>query len=87
MLRANRERKDDMKDILVGVIAGTPTDTAFGAELLTRHGIRNRSFAVSATPAKQTALQAQHPALLADIVQTKVKEWEMRRCHAHAHLL
>lgn len=52
------QNKYEQVDFIVGVIAGTPTDTAFGVNFLDKNHIKSFGIAVSENPQDQTQLQA-----------------------------
>lgn len=66
---------------MIAVIAGTPTDTQMGVELLKRYGKASQGYFVSKTPSEQSILQVVHPEKLEGIVKNLMTEAKNEGAH------
>ena len=59
---------------MIAVIAGTPTDTQMGVDLLKKYGRTSRGYFVSKTPMEQSLLQVVYPEKLENLVRQVMTE-------------
>ncbi len=63
-----------MKEIKIGIIAGTPIDTKMGIEYMQEEGFKTVGRYISKTPQEQSNLQILNPDRLHNITISKIKE-------------